>query len=157
MGSPFDYKNNTLLYLVTDMPEPNQPGYQRYLEEAIVDVATALGGRTMVLFTSYSQLSQTARAIEGTLAQAKITTLAQTSGSSRQLLLDQFKKDDARAVLLGTRSFWEGVRGHNRIGGQTDGTVAEIGIQLVDLCDDAVMRQTLANNAGRAGEHAVGG
>ncbi len=63
----------------------------------------------MVLFTSYSQLSQTARAIEGTLAQAKITTLAQTSGSSRQLLLDQFKKDDARAVLLGTRSFWEGV------------------------------------------------
>ncbi|MCA9923051.1 MAG: DEAD/DEAH box helicase family protein, partial [Anaerolineales bacterium] len=28
VGSPFDYKNNTLLYLVSDMPEPNQPGYQ---------------------------------------------------------------------------------------------------------------------------------
>jgi ATP-dependent DNA helicase DinG len=40
VGSPFDYKNATLLYLPTDMPEPNQPGYQRYLEEAIVDVAT---------------------------------------------------------------------------------------------------------------------
>jgi ATP-dependent DNA helicase DinG len=109
VGSPFDYKNSTLLYLVTDIPEPNQPGYQRMLEEAIVDVAVALGGRTMVLFTAYSQLSQTAKAITGPLADAGITTLAQSSGGSRQQLLDQFKQPDSRAVLLGTRSFWEGV------------------------------------------------
>ncbi|MCA9955939.1 MAG: hypothetical protein KC434_14515, partial [Anaerolineales bacterium] len=109
VGSPFDYKNQTLLYLVTDIPEPNQPGYQRMLEDAIVDVATSLGGRTMVLFTAYGQLSQTAKAIEGPLADAGITTLAQSSGGSRQQLLDQFKRPDARAVLLGTRSFWEGV------------------------------------------------
>lgn len=109
VGSPFDYKTSTLLYLVSDIPEPNQPGYQRYLEEAIIDIATALGGRTMVLFTSYGQLSQTARAIEDPLARHKIMTLAQSSGSSRQFLLDQFKKQDRRGVLLGTRSFWEGV------------------------------------------------
>lgn len=109
VGSPFDYKNATLLYLVTDIPEPNQPGYQRMLEDAIVDVALALGGRTMVLFTSYGQLNQTAKAVEGPLADAGITTLAQSSGSSRQQLLDQFKQPDSHAVLLGTRSFWEGV------------------------------------------------
>ncbi|WP_420641356.1 helicase C-terminal domain-containing protein [Candidatus Leptofilum sp.] len=109
VGSPFDYENQTLLYLVTDISEPNQPGYQRMLEDAIVDVATSLGGRTMVLFTAYSQLNQTAKAIEGSLADAGITTLAQSSGGSRQQLLDQFKKPDAQAVLLGTRSFWEGV------------------------------------------------
>lgn len=109
VGSPFDYENNTLLYLVTDIPEPNQPGYQRFLEAAIVDVATAIGGRTMVLFTAYGQLSQTARAIEGPLADAGIVTLAQTQGGSRQQLLDQFKAPGSRAVLLGTRSFWEGV------------------------------------------------
>ena len=109
VGSPFDYKNQTLLYLVTDIPEPNQPGYQRMLEDAIVDVATAIGGRTMVLFTAYGQLSQTAKAVEGPLADRGITTLAQTSGGSRQQLLDQFKRPNARAVLLGTRSFWEGV------------------------------------------------
>ncbi|WP_420628700.1 helicase C-terminal domain-containing protein [Candidatus Leptofilum sp.] len=109
VGSPFDYKNQTLLYLVTDIPEPNQPGYQRMLEDAIVDVATSLGGRTMVLFTAYSQLNQTAKAIEGPLADADITTLAQTSGGSRQQLLEQFKRPDGRTVLLGTRSFWEGV------------------------------------------------
>ncbi len=109
VGSPFDYKNSTLLYLVTDMPEPNQPGYQRYVEEAVVDVATALGGRTMALFTSYGQLNQTARAIEERLARANVVTLKQGGSLSRQQLLDQFKQPDARAVLLGTRSFWEGV------------------------------------------------
>ncbi len=109
VGSPFDYKNATLLYLVTDIPEPNQPGYQRYLEEAVIDVAKALGGRTLVLFTAYSHLTQTARAIEGPLGAAGISVLAQTQGASRQQLLAQFKQEGSKAVLLGTRSFWEGV------------------------------------------------
>ncbi len=109
VGSPFDFENSTLLYLSSDIPEPNQPGYQRYVEEAIVDVAMALGGRTMVLFTSYAQLRQTARAIEGVLLSSGIETLAQLQGASRQQLLARFKKPESRAVLLGTRSFWEGV------------------------------------------------
>lgn len=109
VGSPFDYKNRTLLFLASDMPEPNQPGYQQYVERAIVDVARALGGRTMALFTAYGQLQQTARAIEGPLSQAGIMLLAQSSNTSRQQMLEQFKRPDARAVLLGTRSFWEGV------------------------------------------------
>ncbi len=109
VGSPFDYKNKTLLFLASDMPEPNQPGYQQYVETALIGVAEALGGRTMALFTSYGQLQQTARAVEGPLNEAGITTLAQVSGASRQQLLEQFKQPHSRAVLLGTRSFWEGV------------------------------------------------
>ena len=109
VGSPFDYKNSTLLYLVTDMPEPNQPGYQRMLEQAIIDTAGTLGGRTLVLFTANNHLSQTATAIEPKLAARNVTTLAQTQGMSRQQLLEQFRREGARTVLLGTRSFWEGV------------------------------------------------
>ena len=109
VGSPFDYENHTLLYLVRDMPEPNQPGYQRYVEEAVVAVARALTGRTMALFTSYGQLRATARAIARPLAEADIALLVQGEGASRRQLLEQFKADDSCAVLLGTRSFWEGV------------------------------------------------
>jgi ATP-dependent DNA helicase DinG len=109
VGSPFDYQASTLVYLPTDIPEPNQPGYQRYVEQAILDVAQALDGRTLALFTSYSQLQTTARAIEQPLADRGIAPLAQLEGSSRQQLLAQFRADDSRTVLLGTRSFWEGV------------------------------------------------
>ena len=109
VGSPFDYRNSTLLYLVSDIPEPNQPGYQRMLEQAVIDTALALGGRTLVLFTANNHLSQTAAAIEGKLTARNITTLAQNQGASRQQLLEQFRREGSRAVLLGTRSFWEGV------------------------------------------------
>jgi ATP-dependent DNA helicase DinG len=109
LGSPFDYKANSLLYLVSDIPEPNQPGYQRVVEQVIIDTAVALGGRTLVLFTAHAQLQQTAQAIRQPLRQAGIATLAQLQGSSRQQLTAQFKHPNARAVLLGTRSFWEGV------------------------------------------------
>ncbi len=109
VGSPFDYQRNALLYLVRDMPEPNQPGYQRFVEEAIVSVACALGGRTMALFTSYGQLRETTQAISRRLAESQIAVLSQGDGISRQQLLAQFKAADSRAVLLGTRSFWEGV------------------------------------------------
>ena len=97
------------LYLVTDIPEPNQPGYQRLLEQAIIDTAVTLGGRTLVLFTANNHLNQTATAIDSQLARHNITTLAQGGGASRQQLLEQFRREGGRNVLLGTRSFWEGV------------------------------------------------
>ncbi len=109
VGSPFDYEASTLVYLPTDIPEPRQPGYQRYVNQAIIDVAKALGGRTMVLFTSYSQLQSTAQAVEQQLANAGLSLLSQAEGGSRQQILEQFKMEDSRSVLLGTRSFWEGV------------------------------------------------
>ena len=109
LGSPFDYPANTLLYLVSDIPEPNQPGYDRYVAQAIIDTAATIGGRTMALFTSYSHLKAIAKLVQEPLSQEGITVLAQLEGSSRQQLTEQFKDPHARAVLLGTRSFWEGV------------------------------------------------
>lgn len=109
VGSPFNYQTSTLLYLCTDIPEPRQPGYQRYVEQAVIDTAATLEGRTLVLFTSYRQLRETAEAITAPLAERGIRVLAQFEGTSRQQLLEQFKLPDSRAVLLGTKSFWEGV------------------------------------------------
>jgi ATP-dependent DNA helicase DinG len=108
VGSPFDYESSTLLYLPTDMPEPNQPGYQRLVESSLMALAKALRGRTLVLLTSYNQLRQTAGAIRGGLADAGISLYQQGAGISRQQLLEGFRAGEA-AVLLGTRSFWEGV------------------------------------------------
>ncbi len=108
VGSPFDYKESTLLYLPTDLPEPNAPGFQTAVEQALVGVARALGGRTLALFTSHAQLRRTAAAVTPPLTHDGITVLSQASGGSRHQLLDTFK-NSSRTVLLGTRSFWEGV------------------------------------------------
>ncbi len=63
----------------------------------------------MALFTANGHLAQTAQSIEGRLAPHGITVLAQNQGMSRQQLVEQFRQEGARSVLLGTRSFWEGV------------------------------------------------
>jgi DNA polymerase-3 subunit epsilon/ATP-dependent DNA helicase DinG len=108
VGSPFDYKSSTLLYLPTDIPEPNSPGYQAMVESTLITLAQATHGRTLVLFTSYNQLRNTANAISERLKDHGIVVFEQGGGVSRAQLLDNFKTAE-QAVLLGTRSFWEGV------------------------------------------------
>ncbi|GAB4568281.1 MAG: helicase C-terminal domain-containing protein [Anaerolineales bacterium] len=108
LGSPFDYESSTLLYVANDMPEPNAFNYQQMLDRAIIGTAKATGGRMLVLFTSYAALKKTSQAIMGPLAREDIFVYEQGEGTSPTALLESFKTTD-RAVLLGTRSFWEGV------------------------------------------------
>jgi ATP-dependent DNA helicase DinG len=108
LGSPFDYENSTLLFLAKDVPEPNAHGYQQAVDRALVQLCKSTGGRTLVLFTSYAQLKRTSQSIAGPLGEEGILVYEQGEGASPNTLLDAFKSTD-RAVLLGTRSFWEGV------------------------------------------------
>ncbi len=108
LGSPFDYESSTLLFIGNDMPEPNQPNYEQMLNRAIVNTAKATGGRMLVLFTSYAALKRCAQGITAPLAHDNIFVLEQGEGASANTLLESFKSTE-RAVLLGTKSFWEGV------------------------------------------------
>ncbi|MBG0784321.1 MAG: DEAD/DEAH box helicase family protein [Anaerolineaceae bacterium] len=109
VGSPFDYETASLVYIATDVPEPSDyNGHQRSVEAAITSVAKASGGRMLALFTSYSQLQKTSDRISPILAQDDIQVYEQGEGASANMLLETFRETD-RAVLLGTRAFWEGV------------------------------------------------
>lgn len=109
VGSPFNYHDSTLVYIPTDMPEPNNRAqYQQFVERGLIELAAALNGRVMGLFTSYGHLRQTSQAITHRLALGDITVYDQSDGTSRQALLEGFMSTE-KAVLLGTRSFWEGV------------------------------------------------
>jgi DNA polymerase-3 subunit epsilon/ATP-dependent DNA helicase DinG len=108
LGSPYDYESAALLYIANDIPEPNQNGFQQILDKTLLATAKATGGRMLVLFTSYAALKKTSQAITGPLAREDIYVYEQGDGASPNALLESFKATD-RAVLLGTKSFWEGV------------------------------------------------
>ncbi len=109
VGSPFDYESSALVYVVNDIPEPaDTSGHQRAVESALTHLAKAAGGRMLVLFTSYAQLKRTSQAIGSGLADAGITVFEQGEGASANTLLETFRETE-KAVLLGTKSFWEGV------------------------------------------------
>ena len=109
LGSPFDYENSALLYLANDIPEPSDAtNYQRAVEQTLIRLSKATGGRLMALFTSYAQLRRTSQAITPALLDQDIFVYEQGEGSSANTLLENFRGAE-RGVLLGTRSFWEGV------------------------------------------------
>ncbi|MGI6368275.1 MAG: helicase C-terminal domain-containing protein [Anaerolineae bacterium] len=108
VDSPFDYRSAVLLYVPKDIPEPNEPYYQRNVEQAIVNLVQATEGRALVLFTSNSQLNATYRATKPVLEKENIIVLGQGIDGSRRQILESFRSTP-RSVLMGTRSFWEGV------------------------------------------------
>ncbi len=108
LGSPFDYPSAALMYIVADVPEPNETGYQKAVDETLIDLLRTTQGRALGLFTSNSQLRASTEAITLPLAREGITVLSQGNGTSRAQLLESFRTGE-RVVLLGTRSFWEGV------------------------------------------------
>ena len=108
VGSPFDYEKSVLLCTPTDIPAPNMPSAQFVLNQTLINLCRTVGGRTLVLFTSYAQLKRTSNDIAAEMNKAGITVFEQGEGVSPSALLQTFRNTE-KAILLGTRSFWEGV------------------------------------------------
>jgi ATP-dependent DNA helicase DinG len=104
LQSPFDYRNNALLYLPDDMPDPNQPAYIDAVVGCAREVLAASRGRAFLLFTSHAALQSAAAQLRDTLSYPMLVQ----GEAPRRELLSRFR-DLGNAVLLGTGSFWEGV------------------------------------------------
>ncbi|MDE3094592.1 MAG: hypothetical protein KGK07_01150 [Chloroflexota bacterium] len=108
LGSPFDYRQSTLILTPSDMPEPAQVGYAAATQSAIIDLVRASEGRALVLFTSHAALRTAYNGIKRPLEEQQILVLGQgIDGAPRQLLAAL--KSSHRTVVLGAASFWEGV------------------------------------------------
>ncbi len=108
LASPFDYLDQALVCLPSDMPEPQEPDFEPVLEEVIADVARRIGGRTMVLFTSHRQLRDVYAQLKHRSDLDDVLILGQGIDGQRRQVLKSFVESE-RPLLLGTASFWEGI------------------------------------------------
>ena len=104
LDSPYDYQNNTRLYLPALGVEPNDRSYTNKVIDAVLPILEINQGRTFILFTSHRAL----RIAANYLANHDEFTLLVQGDAPRRELISAFSKTD-HAVLLGTSSFWEGV------------------------------------------------
>ena len=109
VASPYDYRRNTRLYVPQGLPLPGADAgeYTRAALDAALPLAAAAGGRAFLLFTSYRALGE-AREYLRRDSVWKDRFVAQGAGKPRNLLLEEFRRR-GDALLLGTRSFWQGV------------------------------------------------
>ncbi len=108
LGSPFDFQKQMKMFIVQNMPDPRDAGYEEALEHWIAHFAEETEGRAFVLFTSYRGMQQVANQMEEFFSRKKFNLLVQGGGAPRGRLLEQFKATP-RSVLFGTDSFWMGV------------------------------------------------
>ena len=106
--SPFDYKNNVLLVLPSDMPPVGASEYERTLADSVMRLAETASGRCLVLFTSYSSMRGVHRLVAKRLNAIGVEVFAQGIDGSAQRVVTSFK-NAGKAVLMGTNSLWEGV------------------------------------------------
>jgi len=100
----FDYAQQALLYLPTNIPDVRDAAFSSKAADEIVQLLEHSQGRAFCLFTSYGQMKDL---FERVRTRVGFPCLLQGT-APRSVLLERFKNTPA-AVLFATASFWQGV------------------------------------------------
>ena len=101
--SPFDYKQNCLLYLPQLPPSQSSEAYYDELTDEIAELIRAAWGHALVLFTSYAAMS----AVKDRLREQELSFPLFTLGRNAMHMTERFRQTPG-AVLLATGAAWEG-------------------------------------------------
>ena len=108
LESPFDYQNNSLIFILKDLPVPADPQFNRQLLDQCLPLIDACRGGVFFLFTSHRALREVEALLKDRWGENPERPLLAQGQMPRNLLLQEFRRL-GNAVLLGAASFWEGV------------------------------------------------
>jgi ATP-dependent DNA helicase DinG len=99
----FDYPTHGLLYVASSLPDPRDDAWRGQAADEALALATAAGGRTLVLTTSYAMMERIAERI------AELDTRVLVQGElPKPQLIREFSSDETSS-LVATMGFWEGI------------------------------------------------
>ena len=107
LESSYDFDNNMIVYVVSDMPEPNDPSYGSALDEMLVKAHIAQKGSMLTLFTNRREMERSYNAVGGRLKGEDLRLVCQKYGLSIKGLRDEFLADE-HLSLFALKTFWEG-------------------------------------------------
>ena len=108
LSSPFGPEAASAALVPMDMPDPNSNAYGRAVQAAIADVARAVGGGTLALFTSHASLRQTYTHVRTALQDDGITVVGQGIDGPPDRLAEMARLRKS-VVVFGAATFWEGI------------------------------------------------
>lgn len=105
--SPFDFKNNALFVVPSDISLPHEPAFLQESCQMMKQIVRSSKGGCFLLFTSYDMLQKCYALIVSSADRPQGTYMRQGE-APRHELIERFKsvKD---GVLFATSSFWEGI------------------------------------------------
>ncbi len=104
VGSPYDFAEQSLLYVPRTMPDPRSEGAIERVADEVVALCSISEGRALVLTTSYRALRELAERVR---PRVPYRVLVQGE-APRERLLEEFRAD-VGSVLIATSTFWQGI------------------------------------------------
>ena len=107
LDSSYDFDNNMIVYVVKDMPEPNDPAYAPALHDLLTRAHLAQRGSMLTLFTNRREMEAAFEAVNMPLKAEDLRLVCQRYGVSPKALRDDFLTDE-HLSLFALKSFWQG-------------------------------------------------
>ncbi len=104
LQSPFDYVNQVVMLLASDVDEPSLPSFADHSSQIAAQIIDYLRGNCLVLFTSYRTLEEVKKRLSGLIS---FPIFSQGDFTAVEALQQYLGSGDA--VLMGTHSFWQGI------------------------------------------------
>jgi ATP-dependent DNA helicase DinG len=104
----FDYRRNSLVYLESELPAPTPANTERFLEGAVrrsAELVRLSDGRALILLATWKAVQRFKEDFRERVAPYPVRFQGEESTSK----LIAWLKETPNAVLVGTRSLWEGV------------------------------------------------
>jgi ATP-dependent DNA helicase DinG len=109
VGSPFDYPSQGMLYIPrAPFPEPvgkDRTAHTEAVQQEVLELVTAAGGRTLALFTTTRGAQQAAEHLRAHLPHLAVHA---TGDAPADVLVRQFSSEET-SVLCATMGMWQGV------------------------------------------------
>ncbi|WP_092483335.1 ATP-dependent DNA helicase [Candidatus Ichthyocystis hellenicum] len=105
--SPFDYENQSVMYIPETFPDPSDPEHTNEVIKLAERLLPYNQGGSFFLFTTHRALQKAAELIKNNY-RWKDTPIFIQNDSGKTALLENFRRSN-RGVLLGTQTFWEGI------------------------------------------------
>lgn len=107
LDSSYDFDGQMTIYVVADMPEPNDASYLAQLQQLLVETHRAQQGSMLTLFTNRREMERCFDTVQPALKEDDLRLVCQKWGVSVKGLRDDFVADE-HLSLFALRSFWEG-------------------------------------------------
>ena len=113
VGSPFDYAQQSALYVPQDFPKPADPTHALKVAQLAAQAARQLGGRTMVLTTTLKALRVIGEALASNFETSGELDVLVQGAMPKRTLIERFRQGSTAGhrgcVLVASASFWEGI------------------------------------------------
>ena len=107
LDSSYDFDNNMAIYVINDIPEPNEARYLGELQKLLIEAHRAQRGSMLTLFTNRREMERCFEEVQPALKQDDLRLVCQKWGVSVKGLRDDFLADE-HLSLFALKSFWEG-------------------------------------------------